>query len=166
MAEAGKKIKDLSVADTLNDTDELVIEDKTPKTKRTTLKKLYDWFEVKVLSAVKTTTDAMQKTIDSMQKTVNTIQSKIGSDPTPGYFPTYKLDNHGIGFSFINPGGSAVVRATIDGSTKYDVMPNNKASEGNYKIVDVVPSIVDSGWRLTFKIFVDGTIYSRYVDLK
>ena len=166
MAEAGKKIKDLSAADTLNDTDELVIEDETPKTKRTTLKKLYDWFESKVLVAVKTITDAMQKIIDSTQETVNTIQKKVGTDPTPGYFPTYKLDNHGIGFSFINPGGSAVVRATIDGSTKYDVMPNNKASEDNYKIVDVVPSIVDGGWRLTFAIFVDGTIYNRYIDLK
>ena len=49
---SGKKIKELDLADTLNKTDELVIEDTTPNTKRTTLQKLYTWIVKQVMLAV------------------------------------------------------------------------------------------------------------------
>ena len=58
---AGKKIKDLSLADTLSDTDELVVEDATPKTKRTTLQKLYAWMLGKFKVDVKPMIPNIQK---------------------------------------------------------------------------------------------------------
>lgn len=49
---AGKKIKQLEMAEELYETDELVIEDEKPKTKRTTLQKLYTWIVKQAMLAV------------------------------------------------------------------------------------------------------------------
>lgn len=49
---AGKKIKQLEMAEELHETDELVIEDESPKTNRTTLQKLYTWIVKQVMLAV------------------------------------------------------------------------------------------------------------------
>lgn len=72
---AGKKIKDLSLADTLSDTDELVVEDATPKTKRTTLQKLYAWMLGKFKVDVKPMIPNIQK--GSVQ--INTTHNSNGS---------------------------------------------------------------------------------------
>lgn len=165
MAEAGKKIKELSVADTLNETDELIVEDATPKTKRTTLQKLYAWVEKQVLEAVKLITDELQKSIESAQKTISDIQKKVGTGSKVGEIPAYNNSSHSVGITFATLKDSSIIRAVIDGNG-YDLIPNNKGVTNNYKIVDVATEIVDSGWRLTFKIYVDGTIYTKYIDLK
>lgn len=165
MAESGKKIKDLSVADALNETDELIIEDATPNTKRTTLQKLYAWIENKVLAAVKTTTDAIQEAINSIQKTIGDIQKKVGSGSKVGEIPAYNNSSHSVGITFATLKDSSIVRAVVDGNG-YDLIPNNKGVTNNYKIVDIATEITDSGWRLVFKIYVDGTIYEKYIDLK
>lgn len=92
---------------------------------------------------------------------------KVGKNTIPGYFPAYgnKDNTHHIGFTFANFLSGTVVRPVID-EHFYDVMPNNPKNHTNYKIVDVIPSIVAGvGWRLTFKIYVDGKIYEKYVNL-
>ena len=61
VAVAGKKIKELDLADALNDADDVVIEDSTPKTKRTTLQKLYAWMLEKFKVDVKPMIPNIQK---------------------------------------------------------------------------------------------------------
>ena len=58
---SGKKIKELDLADVLNDADEVVVEDSTPKTKRTTLQKLYAWMLEKFKVDVKPMIPNIQK---------------------------------------------------------------------------------------------------------
>ena len=71
---AGKKIKELDLADVLNDADEVVIEDSTPKTKRTTLQKLYEW----MLEKVKVDVEPMIPNIQKGSVQINTTHNSNG----------------------------------------------------------------------------------------
>lgn len=90
---------------------------------------------------------------------------KIGEGKEPGYFPAYKNPGHNVGITYDTLAGTSIPKVMIDGNP-FDTIPNNKSTSGNYKIMDVIPSIVNSVWRLTFKIYVDGRIYEKYIELK
>ncbi|MGN0252300.1 MAG: hypothetical protein ACI4EH_13200 [Oliverpabstia sp.] len=104
-------------------------------------------------------------TVAEMTEVLTKISAKVGSKEQKGYFPTYNDDSHNVGMAFATLGNSTIMRAVLDG-TFQDIMPNNKGVSGNYKIMDVVPSIVGDVWRLTFKIYVDEKIYEKYIELK
>lgn len=72
---AGKKIKELDLADVLNDADDVVIEDSTPKTKRVTLEKLYAW----MLEKVKVDMEPMIPNIQKGYVKINTVHNSNGS---------------------------------------------------------------------------------------
>ena len=52
----------------------------------------------------------------------------------------------------------------VDGDT-FDVIPNNTRSDYNYKITDMKVVIVSGVWKLQIKVYIDGRIYTQYIDL-
>ena len=52
----------------------------------------------------------------------------------------------------------------VDGDT-FDVIPNNTRSDYNYKIIDIKVVIVSGVWKLQIKVYIDGRIYTQYIDL-
>lgn len=89
---------------------------------------------------------------------------KVGNNTTPGYFPVYNDAAHNAGLSYVTLVNSTIAQVVID-ENPLDLVPNNKRVNGNYKIMDVVPSIVNGTWRITFSIYVDGKIYEKYINL-
>lgn len=108
--------------------------------------------------------DSRYYTESEINTKINSIRGKIGTLNTPGYFPTYNDSSHNIGITFANLSDSVILRSVIDGNF-IDLVPNNKSVNGNYKIMDVIPAISNGKWILTFNIYVDGRIYSKYVNL-
>lgn len=121
--------------------------------------------EVKKLVQVTRNIDALKSSLEEAQKEVTSIRAKVGSKAQKGYFPIYNDDSHNIGMTFTSLAEKPVVRAVLDG-VFHDLVPNNRETSGNYKIVDIVPSVVDGAWKLTYKIYADGRIYEKYVALK
>ena len=96
---------------------------------------------------------------DSATTAINKIEAK-----GTGYINTYNDSGHSAGISFSAMSGVSVPAIVIDGS-KMDVIPNNKSSTGNYKIIDMKISISGSNWYLVIQVYVDGNTYTRQVLL-
>ena len=103
--------------------------------------------------------------VEVLMETLDKIRTKIGSKEQPGYFPTYNDDSHNVGTAIGRLGENVFIRKVIDGAY-YDMMPNNWESNNNYKILNVVPVIMNNTWKLKLSIYVDGTVYTRYVVLE
>lgn len=121
--------------------------------------------EVKKLVSVTRNIDDLKASLEEAQKEVTSIRKKVGSKDQEGYFPVYNDPNHNVGMTFGKLGEKVYVRAVIDGAF-YDLMPNNWESKDNYKIIDVVPVIIDSSWKLKLSIWIDQTVYTKYVSLE
>ena len=103
--------------------------------------------------------------VEVLMETLDKIRTKIGSKEQLGYFPTYNDDSHNVGTAIGRLGENVFIRKVIDGAY-YDIMPNNWESKDNYKIIDVVPVIVNSTWKLKLSIWIDQTVYTKYVALE
>lgn len=103
--------------------------------------------------------------VEVIMEALSKISSKIGSKEQKGYFPTYNDDSHNVGTAIGRLGENVFIRKVIDGAY-YDLMPNNWESNNNYKILNVVPVIMNNTWKLKLSIYVDGTVYTRYVVLE
>lgn len=103
--------------------------------------------------------------VEVLMETLDKIKKKIGSKEQLGYFPTYNDDSHNVGTAIGKLGQNVVVRKVIDGAY-FDMMPNNWGSNDNYKIVNVEPVIVNGVWKLKLSIYVDESVYDKYLTLE
>ena len=83
-----------------------------------------------------------------------------------GYINAYNDDTHHVGISWRNYLVTQTIPALIIDGNKYDIVLNNRDTDDNYKIANIVPEINESyGWRIHFSIYVDGQLFDKYVKL-
>lgn len=103
-------------------------------------------------------------------KGLNTKTNKlynIGSGSTLGQIYRYGDNTHTVGITWkeYSTSYNPVPRFVFDGRQTFDVIPNNPGTD-NYKIVNCYVSVTSSGiFRLNFVFYIDGTYYSRYINL-
>lgn len=103
-------------------------------------------------------------------KGLNTKTNKlynIGSGSTLGQIYRYGDNTHTVGITWkeYSTSYNPVPRFVFDGRQTFDVIPNNPGTD-NYKIVNCYVSVTSSGiFRLNFVFYIDGTCYSRYINL-
>lgn len=169
---AGKRISDLEEATDINDADNLILEDDTPKTKRikfiNLIKGLAGRLGITSSQVIHTKSDGTATTVQAellaQNNNMDNVIQKVGSGSTPGYFPAYGMEGHNIGCTFRQFANVPVSSFAIDGNF-YDLVPNNTGNRTNWKIVNMYPSLVNSVWRMTFVIYADGNLYTKYINL-
>lgn len=90
--------------------------------------------------------------------------STFGLGANAGGIYTYRDKSHEAGITYATFINNSIPQIVLDGGT-YDLIPNNKGTQGNKKIVNMYIDHSTNPWRLVLKIYIDGTIYTRYSTL-
>ena len=77
----------------------------------------------------------------------------------------YKSLDHKVGINWKAYLDDNIVPSIIFDGDTFDVIPNNIRSDYNYKIIDIKVVIVSGVWKLQIKVYIDGRIYTQYIDL-
>lgn len=112
-------------------------------------------------------------THDDRYYTESEINSKvnplynIGRGDTVGKIYKYGDSAHTVGITWkeYSTSYAPIPRLVFDGQQNFDVIPNNPGTN-NYKIINCWTSVQNGGtFRLNFIIYIDGTYYTRYINL-
>lgn len=91
----------------------------------------------------------------------------IGRGDTVGKIYKYDDSTHTVGITWkeYSTSYAPIPRFVFDGKQTFDVIPNNPGTN-NYKIINCWISVQNGGtFRLNFIIYIDGTYYTRYINL-
>lgn len=91
----------------------------------------------------------------------------IGRGDTVGKIYKYDDSTHTVGITWkeYSTSYAPIPRLVFDGKQTFDVIPNNPGTN-NYKIINCWISVQNGGtFRLNFIIYIDGTYYTRYINL-
>ena len=128
---------------------------------------LYLWFNSLTEKADKTHThDDRYYTETEINTKINPLYN-IGTGSTVGKIYRYNDSAHTVGITWkeYSTSYAPVPRFVFDGNQTFDVIPNNPGTN-NYKIINCWASVQNGGaFRLNFVIYIDGTYYTRYINL-
>ena len=141
----------------------------------------YIYFLIQSLSSKVNTTDSRLSdartpkahTHDDRYYTESEVNSKvnplynIGGGDTVGKIYKYGDSTHTVGITWkeYSTSYAPIPRLVFDGQQTFDVIPNNPGTN-NYKIINCWTSVQNGGtFRLNFIIYIDGTYYTRYINL-
>ena len=82
-----------------------------------------------------------------------------------GYINAYNDNTHHVGITWKAYLDDNVIPSVIIDRDNFDVIPNNIRSDKNYKITDMKVVIVSGVWKLQINVYIDGRIYTQYIDL-
>lgn len=124
----GKRIKELPETSTLNDTDDFVVEDKVPQTKRSKLQALYDWIFKKLPIVNNFTTNqagflADARALKALKDQIDVLNTKPTMEYNESTSATlYRWDN---GFQIVRFQVSELSNSDALGAYKYFAFPRN-----------------------------------------